>query len=170
LRVQGSRDQEADQIRVLVVDDQAKPREAVVAGFEREPGFSVSEARSLAEARTMLDGVDVAILDLGLPDGSGADLIAELRAVNPGAIAVGLTSSIDPAEAERARARGAAAALNKLDGFDEVAAKSSGSWAARHPDAAHTARAQPSRRSRERPAPGVASPSLPATTRKWRGW
>jgi DNA-binding NarL/FixJ family response regulator len=70
----------------------------------------------------MLDGVDVAILDLGLPDGSGADLIAELRAVNSGAIAVVLTSSIDPAEAERARARDAAVVLNKLDGVDEVAA------------------------------------------------
>jgi hypothetical protein len=44
--------------------DQANPRKAVVAGFESEPGFSVSEAWSPAEARRMLKGVDVAILNL----------------------------------------------------------------------------------------------------------
>lgn len=68
----------------------------------------------------MLVGVDVAILDLGLPDGNGADLIDELHAVNPGSQAVVLTSSISPAVIEGARQRGAAAVLHKLGGFDAL--------------------------------------------------
>lgn len=70
----------------------------------------------------MLESVDVAILDLGLPNGNGADLIEELYAASRGAQAVVLTSSIDPAESDRVLARGAAAVLNKLASFDEVLA------------------------------------------------
>jgi len=45
----------------------------------------VAQAGSLAEARSqpaMLE-FDVVILDLGLPDGNGVDLIADLRRANP---------------------------------------------------------------------------------------
>ncbi|MGZ6670570.1 MAG: hypothetical protein ACXVH3_38650, partial [Solirubrobacteraceae bacterium] len=49
----------------------------------------------------MLEKVDVAILDLGLPNGNGADLTEELYAASRGAQAVVLTSSIDPAESDR---------------------------------------------------------------------
>jgi DNA-binding NarL/FixJ family response regulator len=107
---------------VLLVDDQAVVRRAIADTFDCEPGFSVRQAGSLAEARAMLNAVDVAILDLGLPDGSGLELIQELHAVNSEAVAVVFSSSIDPAVSTQALARGAAAALNKLDGFQELLA------------------------------------------------
>jgi DNA-binding NarL/FixJ family response regulator len=90
--------------------------------FDREPGFTVCQAGSLAEALGMLEGVDVSILDLGLPDGNGADLIQPLLALNPKAKAVIFTSSIDPAVADQALRRGAAAVLNKQTDLDDVIA------------------------------------------------
>ena len=103
---------------MLVLEDQALVREAIVATFHHEPGFTVVQAGSLTEARRLLEGVDVAILDLSLPDGNGADLIPELHAASPHATVVILTSSIDPGEVAQALQRGAAAALNKLDHLD----------------------------------------------------
>ncbi len=47
-------------------------------------GYAVSLARTLAEARCALQGgappLDAMLLDLHLPDGSGLDLLRELRA------------------------------------------------------------------------------------------
>lgn len=116
------RDDEAEQVRLLVVQKLAIVRDAVAARLGREPGFTVGRAGSLAEARGMLEGVDIAIVDLRLPDGNGADLIQELHAVNPGAKAVVHTSSTDPADAHQAIERGASAVLNKMAGLDDVIA------------------------------------------------
>jgi DNA-binding NarL/FixJ family response regulator len=113
---------ESEPVHVLVVEDRTNVREAVAAMFDREPGFTVCQAGSLAEAVGMLEGVDIALLDLGLPDGDGADLIQPLHALNPKSHAVVFTSSIDPTLAEQALRRGAAAVLNKQDGVDEVIA------------------------------------------------
>jgi DNA-binding NarL/FixJ family response regulator len=45
-------------------------REAIALAFRQEPDFEVAgQAASLAEARQMLQEVDVAVIDLGLPDG-----------------------------------------------------------------------------------------------------
>jgi DNA-binding response OmpR family regulator len=55
-------------------------------GLLEDAGYVVVEARRLAEARhRMRDGhFDLAILDLQLDDGSGIDLIPELRQHAPG--------------------------------------------------------------------------------------
>ncbi len=83
-------------------------REAIAAMFEREPDFEVvSQAASLAEARGMLEDVDVAVVDLGLPDGYGGDLIGELRDKNPRAQALVLSATLDRAETARAVESGA---------------------------------------------------------------
>ena len=68
----------------------------------------------------MLEGVDVAVLDLGLPDGFGADLIAELREVNPQAQALVLTATLEHADVARAIEKGAAGVLDKVAHLDEV--------------------------------------------------
>jgi DNA-binding NarL/FixJ family response regulator len=112
----------ADLIRVLLVEDHPAFREAVVSELEREPDFEiVAQAASLAEARKGLEGVDVVILDLGLPDGSGADLIPELRAANPKAHAVVLSASYDPRLATEAIERGASAVLDKVTHLGQIA-------------------------------------------------
>jgi DNA-binding NarL/FixJ family response regulator len=112
----------AEAVRILLVEDHAAYREAVASEFEREPDFEiVGQAPTLAEARQMLEGADVVILDLGLPDGSGADLIPELRAVNPKAHALVLTAAFDPAMATKAIEHGATAVLDKATDLREVA-------------------------------------------------
>jgi two-component system KDP operon response regulator KdpE len=67
--------------RILVVEDEPQLRRFEAQTLERE-GFAVFEAasleRGLIEAGTRRP--DMVLLDLGLPDGDGVDLIRELRA------------------------------------------------------------------------------------------
>jgi two-component system OmpR family response regulator len=66
-------------VRVLVVDDDQDVLAVLARALERD-GHAVSTASSLAEARdTVLVGIDLLVLDLGLPDGSGLELCRELR-------------------------------------------------------------------------------------------
>ena len=111
-----------EEVRILLVEDHASFRQGVAAILEQEPSFSVvGQAGSLAEARQILEGVDVAIVDLGLPDGYGGELIKELRALNPQAQALVLSASLERSEIARAVERGAAGVLHKSAGMDEIA-------------------------------------------------
>jgi DNA-binding NarL/FixJ family response regulator len=108
-------------VRVLLVEDHAIFRELFASSFEREPGLEVvAQAGSLAGAREALEGVDVAVLDLRLPDGEGTDLIGELREKNPHAAALVLTAGLDPGIHARAVAAGAAGVMHKSVGVGEV--------------------------------------------------
>ncbi|MDQ3153710.1 MAG: response regulator transcription factor [Actinomycetota bacterium] len=83
---------------VLVVDDHPLLREAIASRLASMGAGTVLEAASVAEAkaRAAASGpCDLAILDLGLPDGSGLDLVHELRAKGWPRIVV-LASSDDP--------------------------------------------------------------------------
>jgi PAS domain S-box-containing protein len=111
----------ARKARVLLVEDHTAVREAIAAMFDRTSGFEVvGQASSLGEARAMLGDVDVAVVDLGLPDGFGGDLIKELRDVNPQAQALVLSARLDRREMARAIESGAAATLDKTASLDEV--------------------------------------------------
>src|SRR5215203_5139458 len=82
-------------VRILLVEDHASFRQAIASMFEREPEFVVvGQAGTLSEARKMLYGVDVAVVDLTLPDGYGGELIKELRAYNPQAQVLVLSASL----------------------------------------------------------------------------
>jgi signal transduction histidine kinase len=108
-------------VRILVVEDEASIRESIAWTLDREADFKVvAQAASLAAARGLLKDVDVAVIDLGLPDGFGADIAEELRRVNPRAQALVLTASIDPDEIARAYAGGAATVLNKVAQLDQL--------------------------------------------------
>jgi DNA-binding NarL/FixJ family response regulator len=68
--------------RVAVVEDEPHTRQALVDRLRAEPTLDVVvQAGSLSEARARLAdcAVDVLIVDLGLPDGSGLALIDEQR-------------------------------------------------------------------------------------------
>jgi DNA-binding NarL/FixJ family response regulator len=112
-----------ERLRVLLVDDHASVRQAIASAFQDEDDFEVvAEAGSLNEARQMLELVDVAVIDLALPDGYGGDLITELRERNPEAQALVLTASLDRAETARAIESGAAAVIHKAAQLDQVVA------------------------------------------------
>lgn len=68
-------------MRLLLVEDHEALAEAL-AGALRRGGFAVDRAAGLEEARELaaLAGHDLALLDLGLPDGDGMTLLAEWRA------------------------------------------------------------------------------------------
>jgi PAS domain S-box-containing protein len=107
-------------VRVLLVEDHTAFRQALAGVFE-QAGFRVlGQAGSLAQAREMLRDVDVAVLDLTLPDGFGADLVDELHAASPEAQALALSASLDRTEIARAVDRGAAAVLPKSTPVDEI--------------------------------------------------
>ena len=109
------------QIRVLLVEDHASFREAAASVFEREPDMKVvGQAGSLTEARGKLDGVDVAVVDLYLPDGRGTTLIEESREASPEAQALVLSASLERAQVARAVEAGAAGVLHKSVGIDQV--------------------------------------------------
>jgi DNA-binding NarL/FixJ family response regulator len=113
-----------DVARVLLVDDHASFRQGVARALESETDLEVAgQAGSLAEARGFLaaeHGIDVAVIDLGLPDGLGAELIGDLRDVNPLASALVLSATDDRAEIARAVELGAAGLLHKSASMGEV--------------------------------------------------
>ncbi|HRH17875.1 MAG TPA: response regulator [Aquabacterium sp.] len=88
--------------RVLLIEDEEKIRRLVRLALERE-GFEVHEAgnveRGLIEAGTRRP--DMVVLDLGLPDGNGLDLIRDLRACSdvPVLVLSGRTSEQDKVSA-----------------------------------------------------------------------
>jgi len=66
--------------RVLVVDDERPIRRFLRVALSTE-GYEVGEAGTAAEAieRAVSERPDVVILDLGLPDGDGLDVLRKLR-------------------------------------------------------------------------------------------
>jgi DNA-binding NarL/FixJ family response regulator len=113
----------AKPIRVMLVEDRADFRRAIASILDRQPDIEVvAQAGSLGEARRRASsvGCDVAVLDLGLPDGNGADLIAELREVCPGSAALILSASLDPANLAKAQQAGANEILDKFASPAEV--------------------------------------------------
>lgn len=65
-------------MRVLVVEDDGPIADAVLHALRRE-GMEADVAATVAAARACVSSYDVAILDLGLPDGSGFSLIPLAR-------------------------------------------------------------------------------------------
>jgi len=67
-------------MRILLVEDERRLRETITAGLGRA-GFTVDAVGSLGDARGATQSIvyDALILDLGLPDGDGADLLNSLR-------------------------------------------------------------------------------------------
>jgi len=65
--------------RILVVEDQRSLLRNLVRGLEEE-GYEVLQAGSVGEARTALaKGPEILVLDVMLPDGSGVELLRQLR-------------------------------------------------------------------------------------------
>ena len=81
-------------IRIFLVDDHVAFREPLAFMLNRESDFEVvGQAGTLAGASRFQDPVDIAVVDLGLPDGDGVHLVHELRTRNPHASVLVLTGS-----------------------------------------------------------------------------
>src|SRR5215210_112721 len=110
--------------RILLVEDHTSFRQALASMFEREREFVVTgQAGSLAEARAFLrkspEEVDVAVVDLAVPDGDGFELIEEL-ASRPDVMTLVLSASREPARFAQAVEAGAAGVLHKSAAISEV--------------------------------------------------
>jgi DNA-binding NarL/FixJ family response regulator len=113
----------ATRIRVMLIDDRADFRHLMAVLLDRQADLEVvAQAGSVAEARShaAVVGFDVAVLDIGLPDGNGTDLISELRRANRGAAVLILSASLDPKNLKRATEAGADEVLDKLANPAEI--------------------------------------------------
>jgi DNA-binding NarL/FixJ family response regulator len=107
----------------MLVDDHADFRYLLAALLEGQPDLQVAAlAGSMAEARDRAAAArfDVVILDLGLPEGNGVDLIGELREASPEGAVLIMSASLHPANIERAMRAGADEVLDKLSSPAEV--------------------------------------------------
>ena len=111
-------------IRVLLVEDHASFRQALAFMLEREPGFEVAgQVGSLAEARQLngevLENVEVAIVDLALPDGDGLELIEDFSS-EPRMTTLVLSASLEPGRFARAVEAGASGVLHKSTPIKDI--------------------------------------------------
>lgn len=106
----------------LVVEDQESVRDWLVAALRVTfPDMAIAEASTLAEARRWLDEQErnatlpfaMALIDLGLPDGSGIELLRQIAARHPATLAIVATIYDDDAHLFDAIAAGAGGYLLK---------------------------------------------------------
>lgn len=108
---------------LILLEDEPVLRQEL-AEFLADSGFHVTEAATLAEFEQRFDPQRfcIVILDLGLPDGDGAALIARLRAASPDLGIVVLTARDTTSDKVSGLRDGADHYLGKSVDLDELAA------------------------------------------------
>jgi DNA-binding NarL/FixJ family response regulator len=116
---------------VMLVEDHACFRQALGMALRQYTDFGIStQAGSSAECRTCLtadkaEQIDAAIIDIRLPDGNGADLIAEIGALRTAASRIPmmvLTVIQDPELHDRWRDLGAVEVVSKAASLEDILA------------------------------------------------
>lgn len=108
--------EERKNINVMIIDDHEVVRRGISEVVERAEGLKViAEAGSVSEAvrRCELMNPDVALVDLRLPDGTGIDIIEQVKERSPQTSCVVLTSFDDDEALAESLAAGAKAYLLK---------------------------------------------------------
>lgn len=108
--------------RVLIVDDEASLRTALFRALDRK-GFQVVTASSIKDAETFSQSekpVDLALVDLHLPDGNGMDFMTGLKAKWPEAQVIILTGHGTVETAVEATQKGAFHFVMKPCNLDEI--------------------------------------------------
>jgi CheY-like chemotaxis protein/HPt (histidine-containing phosphotransfer) domain-containing protein len=98
--------------RILLVEDDAVSRAFLAAAAEGLPA-TIDAVDSCAAARAVQAHGDLWLIDANLPDGNGADLLAELRRTSPETPALAHTASRDPEDHRALLAAGFAEVLVK---------------------------------------------------------
>ncbi|WP_232629506.1 response regulator [Methylobacterium sp. Leaf118] len=109
---------------VLVIDDEPPIRRLLRMGLATQ-GYAILEAGTAATALDLLgrERADLVILDLGLPDMRGHDLLAAIRARHPGLPVVVLSSRDDEGGKVEALDLGADDYVTKPFGMAELLAR-----------------------------------------------
>ena len=123
--------------RVMLVEDHVAFRQSLAALLSQEPDLEVvAQAGSLAQARQMLHTpLDVAVLDLALPDGDGRELIGEPRRRNADISVLILTVMLGPSHLEEVMKAGADAVLHKVASPRQSSRSKALGWRMSHPQA-----------------------------------
>lgn len=109
--------------KILIVDDEPPIRKLLRLGLDAH-GYEVLEATNGKTALAMLaKSPDLVILDLGLPDVQGLDLLRKLRELHEGLPIVVLSSRSDEAGKVEALDLGADDYVTKPFGMDELVAR-----------------------------------------------
>lgn len=111
--------------RVFLLDDHAFFRESLAFLLGQDPHLEVvAQAGSLAEARKTTsigwDEIDIAVVDLMLSDGSGTELIGEMRGANSSLQVLALTIVQQPEALREARAMGVDEVISKAAPMEEI--------------------------------------------------
>ena len=111
-------------LRVLVIDDEPPIRKLLRVGLSAH-GYQIMEASSGKMALELLGGQtpDLIVLDLGLPDMQGHELLRTIRARNDSVPIVVLSSRDDEAGKVQALDSGADDYVTKPFGMDELLAR-----------------------------------------------
>lgn len=112
-----------DTMRILVVEDHPVARKGIVYLIDQEPDLSVcAESASIAAAVVAVHRTrpDVAVVDIGLSDGSGIDLIRTLKADHPELPTVVLSMHSEVFYAERALRAGARGYVTKAEDCESI--------------------------------------------------
>lgn len=108
--------------RVLILDDESSLRTALFRVLDRK-GLNVITANRIEEAKLLCQGdtaIDLAIVDLNLPDGDGIEFMGHLKALYPSIEVVILTGHATIESAVRATQKGAFHFLTKPFNLDEL--------------------------------------------------
>src|SRR3954468_23662551 len=108
--------------KILVVEDEPAIAESIAYSLRRD-GFAVTVAPSLAAAERELPNADLVVLDLMLPDGSGFDLIGQIRRRQVGTAVIVLSSRDGEADRVAALETGADDYVNKPFSPREIVAR-----------------------------------------------
>jgi two-component system response regulator TctD len=116
-------------VHLLLVEDDPSVAHGVAAGL-RLHGFTVDHAETAAAAQAALAAseFDLAVLDLGLPDGDGMDLLARWRARGIGMPLLVLTARDAVSDRVRGLQAGADDYLLKPFDLDELVARLNALW------------------------------------------
>ena len=110
-------------IKILIVDDHPLVRQGLELLINQRSGWSVSgHAGSTAEALQQLvaDKPDLVLVDVSLQDGSGLELLKEVKARDPEIRMLVLSNHDESVYAERALRAGASGYINKLEAGDKL--------------------------------------------------
>ena len=115
--------QRVPMMKILIADDSAVVRARLASLLTDLHGIEVvGQAGDAPEARGLAEKLrpDVAILDLRMPNGSGADVLQDIKRLNPAPKVIMLTNYPHPENRKKCFDRGADYFFDKSTEFNKV--------------------------------------------------